>query len=237
MSVKQRILIELDCLIDSPLAVLAQHWPEIFAKEDIASYRTRTDDFFWKRWGMTKEAWLEKYQSRDETTLYDAVPTELMVNIREVIGVAAMRGVTSPIYEHAEVHLNTWPYRLPDDVKREMREVLRELLLESVVVHVVDIDTKDLTPQFLKENYEVVFTRDLMGWLATHPNVGEHPIARVVFNYPAVMHTDDPEIIEKAVREKSNPFTTAKAVMAPFITMEALDVQLFCMLDPSQLTL
>lgn len=79
--------------------------------------------------------------------------------------------------------------------------------------------------------------RDFIRWLELHPNVGEQAMARTVFNYPAVMHTDDPEIIEKAVREKSNPFTTAKAVMAPFITMEALDVQLFCMLDPKSLDL
>jgi len=237
MSVKQRILVELDCLIDTPMAVLAQHWPEKFAVEDIGDYRKRKDDFFWKRWDIPKEEWLEKYQGRNETILYDAVSTELMVNIREVVGVAAMRGVTTPVFEPVELILNTYPYNLSEEVQREMVTVLRELLLDSVKVSVTEISTQDLTPQLIKESYEVVFTRDLIGWLTVHPEVGEHPIARVVFNYPAVIHTEDPELIDKAIREKSNPFTTAKATMAPFITMEALDVQLFCMLDPKELDL
>lgn len=237
MSIKQRILIELDCLIDSPMAVLAQHWPDKFAKEDITSYRSRLDDFFWKRWGMSKGEWEATYASRDETTLYEAIPTELMVNIKEVIGGAVMRGVTTPVYEKVSVHINTAPYGLSMEAKREIKTVLTEMLLDNVDVEVVDIGIKALTPQFLKENYEVIFMRDFIRWLELHPNVGEQAMARTVFNYPAVMHTDDPEIIEKAVREKSNPFTTAKAVMAPFITMEALDVQLFCMLDPKSLDL
>lgn len=237
MSVKQRILLELDCLIDSPLAVLAQHWPDKFAVENIGEWRTRKDDFFWKRWGIDKEEWLAKYAARDEQTLYEAVPTELMVHIREIIGGAVMRGVSTPVYEKVSVHVNTAPYGLSMEAKQEIKTVLTEMLLDNVDVEVVDIDIKALTPQFLKENYEVIFMRDFIKWLELHPKLGEHAMARTVFNYPAVMHTDDPEIIEKAVREKSNPFTTAKAVMAPFITMEALDVQLFSMLDPSQLAL
>lgn len=232
MSVKQRVLIELDCLIDTPMAVLAQHWPDKFANVDVAAYRQRQNDFFWKLWDIPKEEWMARYQERSELTLYEACPTELMVNIREVLGVAAMRGVTTPVYEPVELVINTWPYDLLDNARDEILAVLREALLDSVKLSLCSISTQDLTPQLLKESYEVLFTRDLIGWLTVHPEVGEHPCARVVFNYPAVIHTEDPEILEKTIREKSNPFTTAKATMAPFITMEALDVQLFCMLDP-----
>lgn len=232
MKVQQNLLVDLDVLVDTPAAFAFTHWPEKYAKVDIETYRHYNRDDFWELFGVPKEEWEGKWASRGAEILRLGVPTEFAVNFDRIMAGNVIQGKVSPIHEEATVAVNLYPYLVSNEVKEEMQDALNEMLGYLVPVKLVFLPVNMITPAFLKDTYSTYVTRDHLGWLMAHPELGKEPIPRVMLYHPARIATADKELLKQVMDEKSNPFLTTKAAMADFITMEALDVELFSQISP-----
>ncbi len=232
MKVLQNLLVDLDVLVDTPAAFAFTHWPAKYAKVDIDTYRTYRQDDLWTLFDVPKDEWISKWQSRDASILKQGLPTEFSINFDRILAGNVIQGKVSPVHEEVTVTVNLYPYVVSAEVKAEIQTALNELLGYLIPVTLVFLPTALLTPSYLKENYPTYVTRDHIGWLNAHPELGKEPIPTVMLYYPARIDTSDKELLKQVQEETANPFLTTKAAMADFITMEALDVELFSQTSP-----
>lgn len=233
MAKRQNQLIELDCLIDPIVATIMRYWPGKFETFDLELYRSRRDNRIWLQLGIEEAEWVAKYNSRDVETLRLAAPTELALRLRDITSMAVIRGITTPVYQRFELYVNIYPYVMSDEEQDVLKETVEALALDETIVTIVNHPVAQLTPSMVSSTYDAVIMRDLVQWLEAHPKLGETPIPRVVINYPAVMNVWDEEVMDEARRNNLNPFTTTKAAMADFVSLDALDVGLFSLYIPS----
>ena len=232
MQIQQNLLVDLDVLVDTPAAFAFTHWPEKYAKIDIDAYRKYNRDDLWEFFGVPKDEWESKWNTRDVEILRLGLPTEFAINIDRILAGNVIQGKTSPIHDEVTLTVNLYPYLMDESVKAEVLESLNEMMGNLVPVKLVFLAPQVLTPGHLKDTYSTYITRDHLGWLRANPDLGKEPIPRVMLYYPARIDTSDKELLKQVMEEKTNPFLTTKAAMADFITMEALDTELFSQISP-----
>lgn len=160
---QHRLLIQLDCLLDTRLAIISKCNPMV-AKEIVQSaellskYRTRVSDLMDDiHPGIDRDQFQRLYQNRDVETLMVSGPTELQFLLGVMIAdmeKEANKG--SPLITGVEIDVNVWPYKLNQEEKDMIAAAVTARAGIETPVRTVEIPTRELTSFFIKER----------GWIA-----------------------------------------------------------------------
>jgi len=226
--VMQNVLIDIDALIDTRVALIFQKFPSKFRDMDLYKFVTRNHNRVWDVIGVTEEEWMEVWDDRDSIVFESAKPTNLLVNLKQIIVSKYVEGNTSPVHNRLVLDINVYPYHLDTASRVEVIESVREWTFEDLTINVVSIAPKTLTPTYIKARYQSLFMLDWITWITAHSEeLKTTKIPTVTFNVPAYIHDANPELHDVIGRMEVDPVSQLQRYMAEFMSLKVNTVTYF----------
>lgn len=230
-----RIMVMLDCLLDTRLGTLAKLDPARAAKVlESGTYHTRTNDVFP---GFTKEEFLNAYASRDLETLEFSTLTEGVRAVNDIVSQLRKQSVTHPYHDKIEVVVNHYPYELDQATRDEIGLAISSWITAAHSVKMAFLSYSDLTPAFCDEQYGGMFMYDYDNWWNCHTEAFRKKLIPNVYLWaPAIWFADQPseETIEQYKKEGlPHPMQAIEMVAAVGVKLQLIDVRFFSIPDPA----
>lgn len=231
-------LVDVDCLYDTRLIILSLIDEEYATKilED-GSYFKRPSDAFEGVIGY--EDFKGMYDQRgDSPEILRVAPVtnfHIVLNtlVRQSFSVGRRGGTVTPL----GFVINMWPYELEPKEVNNLKGMLFEQLGEACEIHAVWIPPEQLTPTFLSEQYHFMAMYHAPAWMVMHDkDLATRKLKDFFLTCPAVYLDRIPtkEDLEKMQKDSAgcaSPFLVTEAAMAPCISIQFLDVELFSILN------
>lgn len=159
------IYVELDCLLDTRLAVL-----EGLDKDKVIDiidegYHTRRQDW-WE--GIDMAEYRRRYNERNLYTLSQSTVTGCVALIQKVAFELASDLPESPVHNKIEVHINTYPYKLSDDEYLGIEAALAQWISAPVSYQFIYLAPEQLSVGLVNTKYAVLIMYDYSSWLEMH---------------------------------------------------------------------
>lgn len=167
---KQRLLVELDALLDTRMATIFRLNPDAANRLLNARYATRiSDEMNLLDPFIDGDAYRQAYAERDLETLYLARPTQFFYDMRTALRALVGKCVAGdPDVESVHVDINVWPYTPNADHMEELKSVLVDGFMDMVSVDVVSVSPKELTTQrMLEMQWTYVYLYNFIDWSVT----------------------------------------------------------------------
>ncbi|QAX96141.1 hypothetical protein [Vibrio phage vB_VmeM-Yong XC32] len=200
-----KAFVDLDSLLDTRIGIIAGLWPqhaEVLAKDE--RYFKRLDDKFDRLIpGFPQKDFEDTYAGRTYGHITKSAMTSIVSRLKMFARATYAQNVSKVNESVTTLVVNLYPYKLPD----EHRKQLRETLLYATEFHAVDFVSLDLgliTPSLLSE-FELFITYDFDSWLNVHNQaLAKCPIPRVETIHPYIQHKDmglpPAEVVEEVKR-------------------------------------
>lgn len=223
----------LDVLFDTRLATLQEVLPELVDKVLAEGYLDRQFDEFLP---ITKDKFKFLYDNRNEETLLQAFPTMAVSNIREMCLKLVGQKIGSPYSSGAKLFVNVYPYKPTEDYIAKLLDVIVRHMGGLVDVEFINKSEEQLTPQYCKMNFEAMFMYDASVWLDTHAknqNFKACKIPNIMLYIPCIYFGTKPDeqTLQQYKAINMSPFRKFEIECSPFIAVNVLDTQVFC-IDP-----
>lgn len=225
------VYIDLDCLLDTRMGILAQHHPEL-AKEVLADgrYGRRLIDQFGS---LTSRQFEELYEKRDMETLRYSVVTNVPLFLQRIIKDAIVHASMAKVDQELKYVINVWPYAFED---QELLEVLAACIryhtLDTVEIEVVRIPPSKLTPTLIKKEYDIILMYSYQKWLYSHREEFDRVrCPSVTLVVPQLFYLDmpDQEALAECRRQNKDPMSMAEEQLGGHIRLKTVSASLFCM--------
>jgi len=227
---KYRVLVSLDVLLDTRMGTLVKMDAQK-AKEILLSgkYHDRRSDFFP---GVDKTAFDAAYASRDIETLKLSLPTNAIYMLRDLAAKLGEQAISNPTTAGIEININEYPYTLDAETRDALIESVASWIGYPVPIYVVRMSDAQVTPQWLKGQFEEYYRYDYGDWLEMHAvngNFARHRIPDVKLYVPGIIFTTDPsdDQIREHIREAMHPIESAKLAASLLIGLDPIDVWVF----------
>lgn len=229
----QNLYLDLDTLIDTRFGLIYQRYPKKFRSLDVYAFCTRDHNRLWEILDCEKKDWEAQWALRDIATIESSKPTNLLLNLKEIIVSRYSQGKTSPIHNPLTITVNTYPYRLSKDVLDEIKEAIREWTYDDIDIHTVYLASASLTPDMIKSNYQSLFIYDWVEWMTLHRDALKTcKIPTVIFHVPSYIHDSSPELLEAALQSDTDPFAQMARYLSEFMAVEIVKPELFSLPTP-----
>lgn len=180
------MMVELDALLDTRLATLFHHHPEI-AEDALANgYHRRLIDKFGT---LSVEAFRELYQARTREIFQHAYTTPILQLIKDFVEKTIKKSVNSPFLTKPKIILNTYPYELSDEEAKVFVDVLYTATNGNSDISVVHFSFDELSPRYVKNNLNYWVMYDYMAWFEYHSvngKISKTTIPEVTLIAPAI---------------------------------------------------
>ena len=231
----QRILVELDALLDTRLATIARiHSESAVQLLTDDRYYERVIDDFEPMVGVTKEAFRLAYAERNVETLANSRLTNIPMILNDLIARMERESTTTPFVESLEVHVNVWPYEMSNEERDELAMAVMAFAGIQTLVHTVSFRPEVLTPVFVKSRYTGLILYNFREWMRHHLEAfKKHVMPRVTVLAPALFYDEVPkreDIAGEDMREDLNPFTLSEIAMVEMFNLSLLKAEFFSLL-------
>jgi hypothetical protein len=173
----RRLLISLDCLLDTPLGVIRNINPK--AAEAIVQnphyWERDYDDWFKLSGGLvSNEHFKEAYAARGGANTADTINASFETGIAPVLyrmlmeaDINAMDGMTD-VGDEIGLAINVYPFEFPPGVKLELIAIMQEKYGRELNIKIVSHSMEELTNDLLAEHYGGYLIRDFYEWFKYH---------------------------------------------------------------------
>lgn len=232
---RQCILVDLDCLLDTRLGTLIKLDEELATTVIKSDYHLRESD----RWGELVDCEVDQdgydylYRSRDLSTLKVSKITTMLPMLSKMIADISESALSDIESEFVQVRINHHPYKLSDNDIEALKQALMYHIGVPIDLTFVSIPMVGLMPSYIKDTYDGVIMYDVNGWLAKHQNaLIESAMPDVTFIGPAIYFNEKPtaEQIHEEVGDEYTPFQAIELVMAEYIALRLIDVSNFSLI-------
>lgn len=224
------IFVPLDCLLDTRLATLYGIHSELVPLALADGYHQRDEDIFPH---LPKETFREFYYRRNALTLQDALPTQVLGFLTEMVDKLTSAAIASSKEHIPHVIVNVYPYDLTPG---EVDLIVKSIILKTkqlVQVTAVYMKDEEITPKYCKDNLSCIFQYDPSYWLEAHAANGAFKnlhIPEVTLYTPMIHHGERPtdELLAELSAMHLTTFRGAEIGMSPIITACYLPTEVFC---------
>ena len=164
---KQRILVDLDAILDTRLGTLMRMG--VGEKALALNYRQRKSDR-WAEMGLDVDQveYDRLYAERDIYTLAASRPTNISYLLNQITEYLSRLRLNAPMYDTCEVIVNLYPYQLDKDVQDEIVVAVSSWVSMDSTITTAYRAPKDITPNWLSGQAEGYVVYDFDGWLTHH---------------------------------------------------------------------
>ena len=221
--VVSNLLIELDCIFDTRLAVLASMGEETLEIALKADYHERYGDIFI---GVDNAKFKELYDNRTKEILSVATMTPMAALMREFSIKTTQNILNGPFHYQPLITVNVWPYKLTKDECKIISDGVYAICNSLAEVDVVDMPYEDITPSYVKHNVAVYVAYEYYKWLEVHSTTEAFKTTicpDVTMLGPAIYF----KLPEKPLRPGDNPFESMEKLASMFIGLQLLPASEF----------
>lgn len=234
---KQRLLVELDALLDTRLATVSMVNPDAAIAVMDDTYRERQFDVFSYLYPEFDDAaYLQRYARRNWETLKNARPTVMafiLAGICQRMGAEIATG--SPTLTSAEVHINCYPYDLTGEEQDLICVAVQKRCGFDIRVTAVFIPHYELnTHRIAGDEYSALILYNFKDWFEcvfAKPDPPPREIPSVTVYAPLLYQSKEAlaESIVHAeeVEECKDPHVALRAVMSNIIGLDFSNVDQF----------
>lgn len=233
----KRVLISLDCLLDTRLACIslisAARAAEIMTK----GYFERQSDEFWRYVDIDKETYLKLYKERGTNpkvlensfmTMFTALAVPSMVKelVREIL--------ETPFATSFEIHINEYPHLLTNEEKVLLAETIEDFVGVSFKIVFNRFHPSQLTPSLISKNYAMMAMYDYEEFIrAQGEAMLKEPLTSVKLYGPAIFFNKLPtsEEVQEMSNNEIDPFSEVRLIASPMIDLELLPISNFSVID------
>lgn len=162
---KHGFLVSLDELFDTRLAVLEMMDFEKADELQVSGYFTRERDEFP---GVDLYEFRKRYAQRNIAVLANSTMTNLMINLRDIIGSYIVENTYENKEAEVDLVLNTYPYELTKEELNDMVTCIKLHLGNIVPVRVIHQPLKNISSDWLDDNVISFYCYDWNEWLTHH---------------------------------------------------------------------
>lgn len=203
-----KILVGMDELMDVRFAIVAMEDEDLATKwlttHQDDYYRRVNDDIIYQSLGWSKSEWEKVYSYRN----IDYLKASVVTYIIDVIGVIIKNNIDNPdngINDmQTSLDINLYPYQFTNDDLEVLREIIEEKIPVLKEINFVNLNMEQLTPKFIKRNYNHVIMYDFNGWNKRHiDSLNNTILASVHFYIPRAFYQlpDDELLKDKSVKK------------------------------------
>ncbi len=230
-----RIMVMLDCLLDTRLATLVMmDMEKAAAVLNSGTYHTRQCDIFE---GFDKDEYKKAYAARNVETLANSTMTECVRSIKDILGQLKRQMIGKPYHDKVELVVNYYPYILDDDTVHGLRMAIAWWLPAVETITMVRVSTGALTPAFVKTNYSGMFMYEYAEWIEHHKERFQKVFAPDVTLWGPAIYLKEPatqkELEDVKAMELPHPFEVTEKVASVWIGLQLIDIRFFSLPDPS----
>ena len=227
-----KVLVELDVLLDTRLGTIALHKPEIIPALLENGYTKRDMDEFP---GISQEEFKKLYAERDELTLSESIITGAVGFLRNYASVSLEQAVKRPYFDRTVVQINTYPFDLSDETIGEIVKSVSFWLAGIVDVEAVSYAPEVLAPDFVDREYSMLMMYNYEHWMDVQTKAFEEKrISTVTLFSPRIYFGKRPSKNElsQLVANAMHPFQAIEVMASPLVELKLLDVDVFsCIVD------
>lgn len=239
---KQRILIELDAILDTRLATIALMDP-LIARDMVNNekyYKRVSDEFNLIDPRIDNEAYKEAYRKRDVTTLMGSRPTGMVLLIAEHIRDMERRlNQGTPDITSLAVDVNLYPYVLQDDEIEALIASVKKVCNIMVNVEHVFIPHEKLTTLLIKNSqWANIYYYNFMEWDSDYLSKCEEApvsVAGTAMIIPelvtCVADIQSDKTIMPATGKRIQPYHALSILLAETICLQPIDCHIFSLIQ------
>lgn len=225
---KQGIYIELDALLDTRLATLFKLGPDIMIGALKNGYSKRPLEKFH---GVEKEVFDEAYKKRDKSTLKQAGVTKVIGFVRELVRSMNTQAVQTPLHAGPIIYVNVFPYDMTPAEMDVITKVVAAATAGLCDVKTIRNSPEQLTPEFCKHRFAVMFMYNYPVWLeAQARNFEKAPLPDLSVIIPGIYFVREPtpEELREIVSSFMHPLRAMEFASAAYVGLKLHDIDLFC---------
>lgn len=231
-----RVLVGLDELFDVRISTLMEmddSYPSI-ALTNGYLFR-KSDDFSKLVPGLDMDRYLELYSKRNILHIANTRVTNLLYLLENMFKQAEVELQEKPFAFIKELWINVYPYALSEEHKQIAKSAIEMHLNLKLNIVFIYKSVEELTPAFIKANFNNVAMYDFNGWMTVHGTaLADNPMPTVSFTVPALslIGKDEDAVIEEPNKFKLNAFNLVKLTYLQHLDIEYDDVMTFCINMP-----
>ena len=227
-----KILVDLDCIVDSRLGTLYKGWPskidEILESD---YYKREADD--WSDLGIDKKEYDEAYNNRDIETLKNSYKTNFINKlIKKIIDLDASR-ITNPRVGNIHLNINFHPYKLPDAVVKKYIDIFTYIMPPTIVIKAVNMPFKDISLNLLRQEYGGYYLYSFNDWyVAQYENLKNQFAPDVAVSIPKLFPSKDSIPTKDDLEDciVKDPFASLYLSLADRFRLEINDIGQYCVI-------
>lgn len=216
------IFIELDAILDTRLAILA-NLDDVLLKKILEKYHNRDEDVFP---GMDDSLFKELYANRTKEILSNSIITPMIELIKEFSQKTLKLLVSTPFHYKPKIILNIYPYELIEDEIVILISTIVNETNELADVQVVNMTYEEITPKYVKNNVSIMVLYEYYKWLEIHSaneNFKKTTCPDIALLGPRIYFKPKPKRIEE------DPHQAMEFLAGPFIGLKLISIEHFSM--------
>lgn len=225
--VRPGLLVDLDSLFDTRLAILDILDPMLAAHALQNGYLEREDNNFKF---CPLPLFNELYAKRDNEVLGRSMMTQVKTIVIDFIKDANTRYKSSKTQAYPSVYINVWPYKISEDAAGELLMPFHKAVGGKVHINLINMHPKDITPEVCKERFSHMIMYDFMEWLmlmGAGGHLQRNPMNEVTLIAPRLYPSGVPTTDDSQTRNEVEPHVCAELFFAPYIKLELYVAKLF----------
>lgn len=223
----KRLLVELDCLLDTRLGTIESLHPPAAAELYLGDtyYSREIDDWSSLTNGLiSKEDFDKAYGNRGQEILALSRPTRMLGFLNRLTRDLDMAKITAPDVEKIEVVVNLYPYQLTNREKEVLETLVYSYCSLGTEVSTTELNYAQITPSLMRDNYDGVILYEFDRWFSLHAKeLNSVLIPRNSLFAPALYIKPPEELFKEAPEEFEGVSPFAQLEMS---TIERLGLEL-----------
>jgi hypothetical protein len=225
------LMIELDALLDTRLAVIATMGYDKVETVLQSDYFKRKSDKFKD---VDIEEFRTRYKNRDKTILKDAVVTPLAKMLKEFTEITNKNGSGTPFKFVPKIILNTFPYHLDQEESESILAAIRTITDGNCDLESVYMSYAELTPLYARKQLSVMILYAYDQWLEIQSELGNFnktSCPEVTLFGPILKTNDTEQYIE------GNPVEAIETLAKVIVNLKLITIDNFCLVvNPDRVT-
>lgn len=234
-------LVDLNALLDLRLGALYVIDPNAVIAVLDNGWHTRTNDKIIEDvGGVTLEVLQKTLINNPIECAKNAFPTFINKYLMERIAESHREEMVAQEFNKHHITVNTYPLALKEDERRDLVDIVMEMIPVIYSVEVISVAPHFITPLYLKGKHQFYITYNFFEWIKLYDlQLNATPIPEVAIIAPKLMELDPEVYYEGKVPdydEEVGPWAMFGAAWSPFLNVRFEDIRWFSSITEVQPT-
>lgn len=226
----ERIYVDIDAILDLRLGTLATMGEDKAIKALNGDYFKRFVDEFD---GVAKEEFEKQYAKKSKEALQRSVVTNVKFMLRRIVKDSLYHSIQNRTHEPIVFEVNIYPFEFSEKEIEMLIMCMRFVTYSTSAIRIISLSNADLTPDYIKSNYQVMIRYKWLDWMEEHKAYYEKKrTTEVTLMVPELfIQAPTEEDVSKNNMNKYNPFRETERAFAPLFRLKMMPVSLYCMTE------